>query len=76
MPFEFSIEATGDYADTPPMPKEPKISVAPEAGEADATKLNNITAAFGAMTFNMSNLSDACLLYTSPLRWPQAIWAN
>lgn len=59
VPFEFSIEATGDYADTPPMPKEPKISVAPEAGEADATKLNNITAAFGAMTFNMSNLSDA-----------------
>lgn len=58
VPFEFSIEATGDYADTPPMPKEPKISVAPEAGEADATKLNNITAAFGAMTFNMSNLSD------------------
>lgn len=59
VPFEFSIEATGDYADTPPMPKEPKISVAPEAGEADATKLNKITAAFGAMTFNMSNLSDA-----------------
>lgn len=59
VPFEFSIEATGDYAGTPPMPKEPKISVAPEAGEADATKLNNITAAFGAMTFNMSNLSDA-----------------
>lgn len=57
VPFEFSIEATGDYADTSPMPKEPKISVAPEAGEADATKLNNITATFGAMTFNKSHLS-------------------
>lgn len=57
VPFEFSIEATGDYADTPPMPKELKISVAPEAGETDATKLNNITAAFGAMTFNKKHLS-------------------
>ena len=58
VPFEFSIEATGDYAVTPPMPKEPKISVAPEAGETDAAKLNNITVAFGAMTFNKSRLSD------------------
>ena len=53
VPFEFSIEATGDYADTAPKP----ISVAPKAGETDATKLNNITATFGAITFNMSNLS-------------------
>lgn len=58
VPFEFSIEATGDYAVTPPMPKESKISVAPEAGETDAAKLNNITVAFGAMTFNKSHLSD------------------
>lgn len=62
VPFEFSIEATGDYAATAPMP-EPmpeasKISVAPEAGETDAAKLNNITATFGAMTFNKSHLSD------------------
>lgn len=57
VPFEFSIEATGDYAVTPPMPKESKISVAPEAGETDAAKLNNITAAFGAMTFNKKHLS-------------------
>lgn len=53
VPFEFSIEATGDYADTAPKP----ISVAPKAGETDATKLNNITAAFGAMTFNKKHLS-------------------
>ena len=53
VPFEFSIEATGDYADTAPKP----ISVAPKAGETDATKLNNITATFGAITFNMSHLS-------------------
>ena len=57
VPFEFSIEATGDYADTAPKPKELKISVAPKAGEADATRLNNITATFGAITFNMSHLS-------------------
>lgn len=61
VPFEFSIEATGDYAATAPMP-EPmpeasKISVAPEAGETDAAKLNNITATFGAMTFNKKHLS-------------------
>ncbi len=57
VPFEFSIEATGDYADTAPKPKELKISVAPKAGETDATRLNNITATFGAMTFNKSHLS-------------------
>lgn len=53
VPFEFSIKAMGDYADTAPKP----ISVAPKAGETDATKLNNITAAFGAMTFNKKHLS-------------------
>lgn len=53
VPFEFSIKATGDYADTAPKP----ISVAPKAGETDATKLNNITTAFGAMTFNKKHLS-------------------
>lgn len=53
VPFEFSIKATGDYADTAPKP----ISVAPKAGETDATKLNNITAAFDAMTFNKKHLS-------------------
>lgn len=57
VPFEFSIEATGDYAAKAPMPEAPKISVAPKAGETDAAKLNNITATFGAMTFNKSHLS-------------------
>lgn len=58
VPFEFSIVATGDYAAKAPMPEAPKISVAPKAGETDAAKLNNITATFGAMTFNKSHLSD------------------
>ena len=57
VPFEFSIVATGDYAAKVPMPEAPKISVAPKAGETDAAKLNNITATFGAMTFNKSHLS-------------------
>lgn len=59
VPFEFSIEATGDYAAKAPMPEALKISVAPKARETDAAKLNNITATFGAMTFNKSHLSDA-----------------
>lgn len=58
VPFEFSIVATGDYAAKAPMPEAPKISVAPKPGETDADKLNNITATFGAMTFNKSHLSD------------------
>lgn len=57
VPFEFSIVATGAYAAKAPMPEAPKISVAPKAGETDAAKLNNITATFGAMTFNKSHLS-------------------
>lgn len=58
VPFEFSIVATGDYAAKAPMSEAPKISVAPKARETDADKLNNITATFGAMTFNKSHLSD------------------
>lgn len=58
VPFEFSIVATGDYAAKAPMPEALKISVAPKARETDADKLNNITATFGAMTFNKSHLSD------------------
>lgn len=58
VPFEFSIVATGDYAAKAPMPEAPKISVAPKAKETDAAKPNNITATFGAMTFNKSHLSD------------------
>lgn len=58
VPFEFSIVATGDYAAKAPMPEAPKISVAPKARETDADKPNNITATFGAMTFNKSHLSD------------------
>ena len=57
VPFEFSIVATGDYAAKAPMPEALKIFVAPKAGETDAAKLNNITATFGAMTFNKSHLS-------------------
>lgn len=52
--FKFSIEATGANKDSAPMPDSKTISVAP----ADSTKLNDITATFGAKTFNKSHLSD------------------
>lgn len=58
VPFDFRIEATGDYATNVPVHKPADLSIAPAAGETDATKLNNITAAFGTMTFNKSHLSD------------------
>lgn len=58
VPFDFRIEATGDYATSVPFHKPADLSIAPAAGETDATKLNNITAAFGTMTFNKSCLSD------------------
>lgn len=52
--FKFSIEATGANKDSAPMPDSKTIFVAP----ADSTKLNDITATFGAKTFNKSHLSD------------------
>lgn len=55
--FDFNIEATGDYATNVPIPNPADLSIAPAAGETDAAKLNNITATFGAMTFNKSHLS-------------------
>lgn len=56
--FDFNIEATGDYATNVPIPNPADLSIAPAAGETDTAKLNNITATFGAMTFNKSHLSD------------------
>lgn len=56
--FDFNIEATGDYATNVPIPNPADLSIAPAAGETDAAKPNNITATFGAMTFNKSHLSD------------------
>lgn len=55
--FDFSIETTGDYAANAPIPNPADLSIAPAAEETDATKLNNITATFGAITFNKSHLS-------------------
>ncbi len=55
--FDFNIEATGDYATNVPIPNPADLSIAPAAGETDAAKPNNITATFGAMTFNKSHLS-------------------
>ena len=40
-----------------PIPNPADLSIAPAAGETDAAKPNNITATFGAMTFNKSHLS-------------------
>lgn len=55
--FDFNIEATGDYATNVPIPNPADLSIAPAAGETDAAKLNDITATFGAITFNKSHLS-------------------
>lgn len=52
--FKFSIEATGAKKDSVPMPDPKTIFVAP----ADSTKVNDIVATFGAMTFNKSHLAD------------------
>lgn len=52
--FKFSIEATGENKGNAPKPEPTTISVVPSG----STKLNDITATFGAMTFNKSHLSD------------------
>lgn len=51
--FKFSIEATGENEGNAPKPKPTTISVVP----SDSAKLNDITATFGAITFNKSHLS-------------------
>lgn len=51
--FKFSIEATGENKGNAPKPEPTTISVVPSG----STKLNDITVAFGAMTFNKSHLS-------------------
>lgn len=57
VPFEFSIEATGANRDSAPMPDskpDPKtISVAP----AGSTKVNDIVAKFGEITFSKDHLA-------------------
>lgn len=62
VPFKFEItaEASSPAAPMPPSatPSSATLTVAPKAGETDTSKLNNITAAFGAMTFNKSHLAD------------------
>ena len=59
VPFKFEITAEASSPAAPPMPSSATLTVAPKAGETDTSKLNNITAAFGAMTFNKSHLADA-----------------
>ena len=51
--FKFSIEATGENEGNAPKPEPTTISVVPP----DSAKLNDITATFGAITFNKSHLS-------------------
>ncbi len=51
--FKFSIEATGENEGNAPKPEPTTISVVP----SDSAKLNDITATFGAITFNKSHLS-------------------
>lgn len=51
--FKFSIEATGENEGNAPKPEPTTISVVP----SDSAKLNDITATFGAITFNRSHLS-------------------
>lgn len=52
--FKFSIEATGENKGNAPKPEPTTISVVPSG----STKLNDITATFGAKTFNKLHLSD------------------
>lgn len=51
--FKFSIEATGENEGNAPKPEPTTISVVP----SDSAKLNDITATFGAITFNKKHLS-------------------
>lgn len=51
--FDFSIEATGPNKDSAPMPDSKTISVTP----ADSTKVNDIEAKFGEITFSKDHLA-------------------
>ncbi|RHL26516.1 choice-of-anchor A family protein [Collinsella sp. AF38-3AC] len=51
--FDFSIEATGANKDSAPMPDSRIISVAP----ADSTKVNDIEASFGEISFSKEYLA-------------------
>lgn len=51
--FDFSIEATGPNKDSAPMPDSKTISVAP----ADSTKVNDIEASFGKISFSKEYLA-------------------
>lgn len=51
--FDFSIEATGPNKDSTPMPDSKTISVAP----ADSTKVNDIEASFGKISFSKEYLA-------------------
>ena len=51
--FEFSIEATGANKDSAPMPDSKTISVAP----ADSTKVNDLVASFGEISFSKEHLA-------------------
>lgn len=53
VPFEFSIETTGANRDSAPMPDPKTISAAP----AGSTKVNDIVAKFGEITFSKDHLA-------------------
>lgn len=54
VPFEFSIEATGANKDSAPKLDPTTISVAPVAG---STKVNDIVASFGGISFSKRHLA-------------------
>lgn len=54
VPFEFSIEATGANKDSVPKLDPTTISVAPAAG---STKVNDIVASFGGISFSKKHLA-------------------
>ncbi len=54
VPFEFSIEATGTNKDSAPKLDPMTISVAPAAG---STKVNDIVASFGGISFSKKHLA-------------------
>lgn len=54
VPFEFSIEATGANKDSAPKLDPTTISVAPVAG---STKVNDIVASFGGISFSKKHLA-------------------
>lgn len=55
VPFEFSIEATGANKDSAPKLDSTTISVAPAAG---STKVNDIVASFGGISFSKKHLAN------------------